>query len=71
MLNILLFAAGHRRISSIVTSGYLWLWGWNGRGQLGDETIISKSSPIQTVAGGADWIQVAAGERDSIAIKAT
>jgi alpha-tubulin suppressor-like RCC1 family protein len=43
----------------------LWLWGDNNGfiaiGTLGDNTIVSKSSPIQTIAGGTNWKQVSAG----------
>jgi alpha-tubulin suppressor-like RCC1 family protein len=33
---------------------YAWAWGNNGIGQLGDNTILSKSSPI-SVVGGKQW----------------
>jgi len=35
----------------------LWLWGLGTSGQLGDNTIVNKSSPVQTVAGGTNWKQ--------------
>ena len=50
-------------------SGTLWVWGYNNPGQLGDNTSINKSSPIQTVAGGANWLQIAAGDSSSAGIK--
>jgi alpha-tubulin suppressor-like RCC1 family protein len=37
------------------TDGTLWLWGNNGSGQLGDNSITHRSSPVQTVAGGTNW----------------
>jgi alpha-tubulin suppressor-like RCC1 family protein len=55
--------------TAIKTDGTLWLWGDNARGQLGDNTITSKSSPVQTVAGGTNWKQVSAGETHTAAIK--
>ena len=55
--------------AAIKTDGTLWLWGWNNEGQLGDNTITSKSSPVQTVAGGTNWKQVSFGERHIAAIK--
>ncbi len=39
----------------IKTDGTLWLWGYNNYGQLGDNTITSKSSPVQTVSATTNW----------------
>ena len=39
-----------------VGAGSLWTWGINSSGQLGDNTTTRKSSPVQTVAGGGNWI---------------
>lgn len=47
----------------------LWAWGDNSpNGQLGDETIIDKSSPIQ-VGALVDWSIVEAGSQHVAAIK--
>ena len=54
--------------SAVKTDGTLWLWGLNDYGQIGDNTQINKSSPVQTVAGGNNWKQVASGYT-SVAIK--
>jgi len=51
-------ATGYLNISSIKTDGTLWSWGDNSKGQLGDNTITGKSSPVQTVSGGNNWKQV-------------
>jgi alpha-tubulin suppressor-like RCC1 family protein len=48
--------------AAIKTNGALWLWGNNTYGQLGDNTIVSKSSPVQTIAAGTNWKQVAGGQ---------
>ena len=45
-------------VAAIKTDGTLWTWGNNNAGQLGDNTIVDKSSPVQTVAGGTNWKQV-------------
>jgi len=55
---------------AIKTDGTLWGWGNNLLGQLGDNSIINKSSPVQTVAGGNDWKQVTHAENSTIALKA-
>lgn len=53
----------------IKTDGTLWLWGWNNAGQLGDNTLLNKSSPVQTVVGGTDWYQADLGQLFCAAIK--
>jgi alpha-tubulin suppressor-like RCC1 family protein len=53
----------------IKTDGTLWTWGINGGGQLGDNSIASKSSPVQTVSGGTNWKQVSAKGSHAAAIK--
>ena len=54
-------ALGYEFAATIKTDGTLWVWGKNDYGQLGDNTIVFKSSPIQTVAGGTNWKQVSCG----------
>ena len=58
-------AAGNSHTAAIKTDGTLWLWGGNGGGGLGDNTVASKSSPVQTIAGGTNWKQVAGGKLGS------
>ncbi len=62
-------ACGQYHTAAVKTDGTLWSWGYNGRGQLGDNTIVSKSSPIQTVAGGTNWKQVACGQYHTAVVK--
>jgi len=64
-----LVAGGGYHIAAIKTDGTLWLWGSNTSGQLGDNTVANKSSPVQTVAGGTNWKQVAGGGYHTAAIK--
>ena len=60
---------GYFHTAAIKLDGTLWIWGSNTDGQLGDGTIIDKSSPIQTIAGGNDWKQVSCGAYNTAAIK--
>ena len=53
----------------IKSDGTLWAWGNNQFGMLGDNTVIRKSSPVQTVAGGTNWSQIATGYSMCAAIK--
>jgi alpha-tubulin suppressor-like RCC1 family protein len=64
-----LLACGGYYTAAIKTDGTLWIWGRNGDGQLGDNSINPKSSPIQTVAGGTNWKLVNGGETHTAAIK--
>jgi alpha-tubulin suppressor-like RCC1 family protein len=62
-------AGGKLHTVAIKTDGTLWTWGSSTFGQLGDNTVASKSSPIQTVSGGTNWKQVSAGQQVTGAIK--
>jgi alpha-tubulin suppressor-like RCC1 family protein len=55
--------------AAIKTDGTLWTWGYNVYGILGTNDITTRSSPIQTVAGGTNWKQVACGVNHIGAIK--
>ena len=54
-------ACGYYAAAAIKTDGTLWTWGFNAYGQLGDGTVVNRSSPVTTVGGGTNWRQVAAG----------
>ena len=62
-------ACGHAHTAAIKTDGTLWACGYNGSGQLGDGTIVNKSSPVTTSGGGTNWKQVAGGGYHTAAIK--
>jgi alpha-tubulin suppressor-like RCC1 family protein len=51
------------------TDGTVWAWGNNDNGQLGDDTTVNKSSPVQTIVGGTNWSSVACGGNHTAAIK--
>lgn len=56
-------------MAAVKTDGTLWTWGQNTFGQLGDNTTINRSSPVQTVAGGNNWKQVDCGHSHTVAIQ--
>jgi alpha-tubulin suppressor-like RCC1 family protein len=60
---------GYLHTAAIKTDGTLWTWGRNTNGQLGDDSITHRSSPIQTVSGGTNWKLVACGAYYTAAIK--
>jgi alpha-tubulin suppressor-like RCC1 family protein len=51
-------------------NGTAWAWGSNGSGELGDDTIVNKSSPVSVVGGFTDWIQVSCGGSHSVGLRA-
>ena len=60
-------AAAPSTISACVkTDGTLFMWGHNGQGQLGDGTIVPRSSPVQ-VGALTNWAQVSLG-RQTLAV---
>lgn len=55
--------------AGIKTDGSMWLWGYNGNGNIGDDSVDDKSSPVQTVTGGNDWAYVSCSAYHTGAIK--
>ena len=41
--------------------GTLWGVGDNGNGELGDDTTDDRSSPVQTICGGSNWVEINCG----------
>ncbi len=63
-----LSSSGHT-IALKANDGSCWAWGDNTKGELGDGTIIDRSSPI-SVIGGHSFIDIAAGYEASFGLKA-
>jgi alpha-tubulin suppressor-like RCC1 family protein len=64
-------SAGRFSSLGVRQNGTLWAWGWNCKGQLGDNTTVSKSSPVSVVGGFTDWCQISAGNGFSLALRST
>jgi alpha-tubulin suppressor-like RCC1 family protein len=62
-------AGGYNHTAAIKTDGTLWTCGYNGYGQLGNNTTTNRSSPVRTAGGGTNWRQVAGGGSHAAAIK--
>ena len=60
--------AGYEHFGAVKKDGTLWLVGDNEFGELGDNSIIHRSSPVQTVAGTIKWYTVSAGKYHSSAL---
>jgi alpha-tubulin suppressor-like RCC1 family protein len=59
---------GGYHTSAIKTDGTLWTWGRNSYGNLGDNTIINRSTPVTTFTGGTNWKQVTCGINHTVAV---
>ena len=55
--------------AAIKTDGTLWVWGASTYGQTGNNSLINRSSPVQTISAGTNWKQVSAGRSTIAAIK--
>ena len=53
--------------AAIRTNGTLWIWGYNNRGQLGQNSQIEYSSPVQVP--GTNWSTISLGHYDTLATK--
>lgn len=61
-------AYGHA--AAIKTDGSLWLWGYNSNsGRLGDNTLIDRSSPVQTISGGTSWRSIQINSSSTMAVR--
>jgi alpha-tubulin suppressor-like RCC1 family protein len=62
-------SAGGFYATAIKTNGTLWTWGSGIYGQLGNNQIVNRSTPVTTFAGGNNWKQVSSGRDHTTAIK--
>jgi alpha-tubulin suppressor-like RCC1 family protein len=46
-----------------------WSWGRSSSGKLGDNTLISRSSPVSVVGGFTDWVQISASGSHNVALR--
>ena len=53
-------SAGGYHTAAIKTDGTMWSWGSGTRGELGNNSTTSRSSPVQTISGGTTWRSVSA-----------
>ena len=60
-------SAGGSHSMAIRNDSTLWGWGYNISGQVGDTSVVSRSSPVQI--GTSSWIQVSAGKDHTAGIK--
>jgi alpha-tubulin suppressor-like RCC1 family protein len=61
-------SAGQSHTCAVMVDGTLWCWGSNTSGQLGDNTLDSKSTPVAVGTSGQTWAMVAAGVTHTCAL---
>jgi alpha-tubulin suppressor-like RCC1 family protein len=61
-------SAGQSHTCAVMVDGTLWCWGSNTSGQLGDNTLDSKSTPVAVAVSGQTWAMVAAGVTHTCAL---
>jgi alpha-tubulin suppressor-like RCC1 family protein len=54
--------------SAVKTDGTIWCWGQNNKGQVGDNTVLNRSSPTQ-VGALTTWVGIGSGSNGVIALK--
>jgi alpha-tubulin suppressor-like RCC1 family protein len=62
-------SAGCAHSLGVRKDGTAWAWGCNSCGQLGDNSITNRSSPVLVVGGFTDWCQVSPGGVHSLGLR--
>ena len=62
-------SGGYRHSAGVRQNGTAWAWGLGTCGRLGDNTIVTKSSPVSVVGGFTDWCQISASHEHSVAVR--
>ena len=62
-------SAGAFHNIALRTNGTIWSWGQNSYRQLGDNTSITRSSPVPVIGEFTDWFQISAGVRHNVAVR--
>ncbi len=60
--------AGYQYSRALRTNGTIWSWGYNGQGVLGDNSTVSRSSPVSVVGGITNWCQITASDSHGAAL---
>ena len=62
-------SAGGLHTTALRADGTVWCWGYNVRGQLGDNTTTNRSSPVSVVGGFTNWISIDSGSIHTAALR--
>lgn len=61
--------AGTFHSAAVRTNGTAWAWGSNSKGQLGDNSTLTRSSPVSVVGGFTNWVSASAGRYHTVAVR--
>jgi alpha-tubulin suppressor-like RCC1 family protein len=61
-------SAGSNHSVAIDKNGRAWAWGLNGTGQLGDNSTVSKLTPVSVLGAVKTFCQITSGDTHSVAI---
>jgi alpha-tubulin suppressor-like RCC1 family protein len=64
-------SAGGAHSVAVRQNGTLWAWGSGSFGRLGDDTNVTRSSPVSVVGDFTDWCQTSAGFQHSLGVRTT
>jgi alpha-tubulin suppressor-like RCC1 family protein len=64
-------AAGWYHTCALTNSGGVLCWGWNGSGQLGDDTLVNRPTPVPVLGLGSGMSSLAAGRDHTCAVSNT
>lgn len=59
---------GYANMFAIKNDGSYWAWGWNGYGQFGDGTTVSKTDPVR-IGNDYNWKSLSPGGFHTLALK--
>jgi alpha-tubulin suppressor-like RCC1 family protein len=59
-------SAGNYHSLGLTSAGIAYAWGYNITGQLGDNSLDARSSPVTVVGGITTWSQLSSGKSDSV-----
>jgi len=65
--NVVTIVCGQDHSMALTTNGFVWTWGYNGQGELGNGTTTSTNRPIQ-VASLSNVVAIASGFYHSLAL---
>ena len=66
--NVRVIATGQNNSIAIDKNGQVWGWGYNGSGQLGDNSTTQRKTPVSILGATKTFCQIAAGQYHTIGI---